>query len=121
LVAGAVIFEQAAITAFMVWASSPLGSKWLSEHVVVAALVKIEGNVLTTIWDELVKKFYEVTGITPPKPDAIQQATNATATGSTLPVMTAAEYSAAKDKWSKASDLGAPPKMDPLGSPYTLN
>ena len=105
----------------MGWAASTEGSKWLSEHVVVAALVKLEGNVLTSIWDALVKKFYEVTGITPPKPNAIQQATNATATGSTLPVMGAAEYSAAKDKWSKESGLGAPPKMDPLGSPYTLN
>jgi hypothetical protein len=120
LVAGAVIFEQAAITLFMGWAASTEGSKWLANNVIIAALVKVEGAVLTTIWDTLVKKFYEVTGITPPKPDAIHQATDATKTGSTAPAMGAAEYSAAKDAWNKKSAFQAT-DVAPLNTPYKLN
>ena len=120
LVAGAVIFEQAAITAFMVWAASTEGSKWLANNVIVAAIVKTEGTALTSIWDGLVKKFYEVTNITPPKPDAIHQATDATSTGSKFPTMGAAEYSAAKDAWYKQSERPVP-DVAPLGAPYKTN
>ena len=117
LVAGAVIFEQAAITAFMVWAASPLGSKWLAENVIVAAIVQKEGAGLVAIWDGLVKKFYEVSGMTPSKPDAVRQATNATSTLPDQTSMTPDELAAARTKWNSTTDL-KPINSTPLDAPF---
>jgi len=65
-VIGTKMVEQSALVALMVWLGTDEGAKWVANSV-IGPLMMPMGRIETSAWDFISKKFFDITGITPPE------------------------------------------------------
>ena len=94
-VIGTKFVEQSAMVAFMAWLGTEEGAKWVADSV-IGPFMMPAGRIETSAWDFISKKFFEITGITPPEKSNVAKEVEKNS-GPDVPSATRAQIQAADD------------------------
>jgi hypothetical protein len=94
-VIGTKLVEQSALVALMVWLGTEEGAKWVANSIIGPLMMPV-GKIETSAWDFISKKFFDVTGITPPEKSNVAKEVEKNA-GPETPTATRAQIQAADD------------------------
>lgn len=94
-VIGTKFVEQSAMVAFMTWLGTEEGAKWLAGTFFGPLMMPL-GRMESSAWDFISKKFFDITGITPPDKSNVAKEVEKNA-GPNRPAATRAEIQAYDD------------------------